>query len=108
MCEREYGYATRFFAVDEKERIATHKYTAGFHEVDGSCFRVSQSAGRCSLHRFPKTHCAFWLPFGVVRNLVQEFRFRFCEEASSTHPPVIFLAFAKTSSAGMRLASPRS
>ncbi len=108
MCKREHSYATRFFAVDEKERIAPHKYTAGFHEVDRSRFRVSQSAGRCSLHRFPKPHCTLWLPFRVVRNLVQEFRFRFCEEASSTHPPVIFLALAKTSSAGLRWASPRS
>ena len=78
------------------------------HEVERSGFGESQSAGGCSLHRLPKPNCAVWLPFRIVRNLVQEFRFHFCEEASSTHSPGIFLAFAKTSSAGMRRASPRS
>ena len=72
----------------------------------GACL---SRARRCFLDCRPKPLGSAGLHAGVVLNFLEEFGFGFLEKPRLTHEPaMIARAFAKTSSAGTSLVSPRS
>jgi hypothetical protein len=64
------------------------------------------------MRRLAHGQCALFGPFGlnigVILDFLEELGLCLLKKAGSIHKPVISRALAKTSSAGMNLASPRS
>ena len=109
MNNRKDDYTSCFWPVNQEERVAFHEYSTSLCDVAEASHRKYKRARRCFLDRRPKPLGATGLHASVVLNFLEEFRFGFLEKPRLTHEPaMIARAFAKTSSAGTSLVSPRS
>jgi hypothetical protein len=106
---REDDYTFCFRPVNQEERVAFHEYSTSPCDVAETSHRKHKRARRRFLDCRPKPLGSAGLHAGVVLNFLEEFCFGFLEKPRLTHEPAMIVrAFAKTSSAGTSLASPRS
>ena len=108
MDDSDYSNAAGFLPINQKKGVPSHEHTARLREVWSTRCREAESPQRGSLDSFAKQRCAACPYLRVMLDLAKKLCLSFFEKASFAHSPVILRAFAKTSSAGMSLASPRS
>jgi len=100
--------ALRFGSIYQKERITLYENPASLGAIRLPGHGKRERARRGFFDCDTKPFCPFGLNIRVVMYFFEELSLCFLDKASAIHKSVISRAFAKTSSAGTSLASPRS